>query len=294
MKNIVYSVLKKTIKNWLSGNPLTYSAASAYFAVLSLPGLLIITIYIAAFFLNETFVKEQIEFYMGQFMGGDVAVYAREIIQSTRLESSATVPLIIGSIIILFGASGLFNQIKTTLNTVWELKDKTERRLLQIIAKRLVSLVVAILMVFCILALIYMSVCLRMIQKYSAFQLANPFIIIATGLSVKFFSLTLIFTLIFKVLPDIHIKLRYAGMAGILSAALFLTGEWGVTHILSQVFSHNVFGAAGALVLIMIWVTYGCMILQFSAEFIRVIMQEFDEQIETTHFVEKIETKYKN
>ncbi|PCK00603.1 MAG: hypothetical protein COA45_02165 [Zetaproteobacteria bacterium] len=106
-------------------------------------------------------------------------------------------------------------------------------------------------------------------------------------MGLSFLTLSILFALIFKVLPDVRIKARYAFAGGVLSSFLFMIGEWGFAHALSLSAPQSAFGAAGSVVLLMIWVTYGCMILQLGVAFIKALVNHHEGEVRTTRFVMK-------
>lgn len=288
-KNEMFDVLKDAFISWIKSRPMTHSAAAAYYAVFSLPGLLIIVISITTFFLDEELVRSQIQTYIGNFIGENVADSVSNIIDNARLKSSGFFTLLLGGGILLFGATGLFNQLKSSFNSVWNVQTKPEKTILHALFNRAVSLGVAIMVGFLLLMSMYLSAGLKVFGGWLVKEFPNLEFAKILEVGVTFFTISLLFTMIFKILPDIYIKFKYALAGGVLSALLFLLGELAFAKALDTFFPQNVFGAAGSIVLIMIWVTYGCMILQFGAEFIRALMKHYDHEIKISRFVKSYE-----
>tara|TARA_R110001592_G_scaffold32162_1_gene112733 strand:- start:353 stop:1207 length:855 start_codon:yes stop_codon:yes gene_type:complete len=278
-------VIKNTLKSWVSNTPLTYSAAAAYYAVFSLPGMLIILFSITTFFLDEEMVRTQIQEYIGSFMGQEAAETIQKIIDNARLTDNGPKTLIIGGGVLLFGATGFFAQLKNSFNAVWGVKPKPEKTVLRFLVYRGVSLFVAIMFSFCVLVSMYVSAALKVFGSWVVSQFPQLEFLWILELSVSFTTIALLFTLIFKMLTDVKIKLRYAFVGGTLSSLLFLLGGLFFTKALAVVAPQSVFGAAGSIILLMIWVTYACMILQFGAEFIKALVQHTEEEIKTSRFV---------
>jgi len=278
-------LLQEAVTSWMRNQPLTHSAAAAYFAVFSLPGLLIIVISITTFFLDEELVRSQIQTYIGNFIGENVADSVENIINNARLQSSGFFTLLLGGGILLFGATGLFNQLKRSFNSVWNIKTKPEKTILHALFNRAVSLGVAVMVGFLLLISMYLSASLKVFGNWLVSTFPDLGYVQTFELLITFLTISVLFSMIFKVLPDIYIKLKYAFAGGVLSALLFLLGEWGFAKALDSFFPQSVFGAAGSIVLIMVWVTYGCMILQFGAEFIRVLMNRYEDEVKATRFV---------
>ena len=280
-------VLKDTFKSWLSNTPLTYSAAAAYYAVFSLPGMMIIIVSITTFFLDEEMVRVQIQEYIGSFMGQEAAQTIQKIIDKARLSDTGPKTLIVGGGILLFGATGFFAQLKNSFNAVWGVKPKPEKTIIRFIVYRGVSLFVAIMFSFFVLMSMYVSAALKVFGYWLVGQFPDLAFLKVFELSISFLTITLLFTLIFKVLPDVKIRFRYVFVGGALSSFLFMLGGLFFTRVLEVIAPQSVFGAAGSIILLMIWVTYACMILQFGAEFIKTLMQHSEDEIRTSRFVVK-------
>jgi len=279
-------IIKTALSSWYHNQPLTHSAAAAYFAVFSLPGLLIIVMSVATFFLDEELVRTQIHETIGNFIGQNVAQSIEHIIDNARLKSSGIVTLLLGSGILLFGATGLFNQLKTSFNAIWNIKIRPEKTLIRMVFNRAVSLGVAVMIGFLLLISMYVSAGLKLYGNWLAEEFPGLEFVKILEMATTFLTISLLFTLIFKVLSDVYIKMKYAFTAGVLCTLLFMIGEFGFAKALDTFFPRNVFGAAGSMVLIMIWVTYGCMILQLGAEFIRALILKYEDDVRTTRFVE--------
>lgn len=282
------TILKSAIKSWLSNTPMTYSAAAAYFGVFSLPGLMIIMVSVMTFFVDEQLVRSHIQDYIGQFMGQDVAQSIEEVIDNARLNSTGFVTLFVGAVILLFGATGLFNQLKISFNAVWGIRAKSEKVFLRLLVNRALSLGVAVMIGFLLLMSMYLSAGLKIFGNWLITHFPDLGFLKAIEIGLSFFTISLLFTLIFKVLSDVKIKLFYAFAGGLVSSFLFMIGEIGFAKAVAIFAPESVFGAAGSIVLLMIWVTYGCTILQFGAEFIKAMMVHHKVDIRYSRFVVKV------
>lgn len=267
---------------------MTYSAAAAYFAVFSLPGLMIIMISVTTFFLDEQFVRTHINDYIGHFMGDDVATSIEKIIDRARVKATGWVTLLIGAGVLLFGSTGLFNQLKITFNTIWNIKPKPEKTFLRVVINRTVSVGVAVMIGFLLLISMYLSAGLTVFGNWLVNHFPDLGFIKILEMAVSFLTISLLFTIIFKVLSDVKIRIKYAFMGGVISSLLFLLGELGFAKAIEVFSPESVFGAAGSIVLLMVWVTYGCTILQFGVEFIKALMIEKGEDIRISRFVRKL------
>ncbi len=279
-------VFKKATTSWLASHPMTHAAAASYYAVFSLPGLMIIMISIATFFVDEEVVRGHIHNYIGNFIGKSTAENVESIIDNARISSTGLTTLIIGGGILLFGSTGLFNQLKVSMNSVWGIKPRQEKLVLRLVVNRFVSLSVAIMIGF----LLFMSMMLSAASEVFGNWLVTRFpaldFITASEFGISFLTISLLFTIIYKILPDVRIKISYALVAGVMCAGLFIIGEFFFSNAVKILSPQNVFGAAGSIILLMLWVTYGCMILQYGAEFIKALMQASDDDIRTKRFAQ--------
>jgi len=278
-------ILRNAFRTWLSSSPVTYSAAAAYYAVFSLPGMLIITVSIATFFLDEQMVRAQIEEYVGRFIGPEVAEIIQRVIDNARLSNTGHKTLFIGGGILLFGATGFFIQLKKTFNVVWQVSPIPEKRFLRFLVYRGVSLLLAVIFSFVLMFLMYLSVVLKVFGLWLVSQFPDLESLRVIELSTSFLSVSLLFTLIFKMLPDVKIRIKYAFVGGTLSSLLYVLGGLLLAKVLGIIAPQSVFGAAGSIILLMIWVTYVCMILQFGSAFIKALIEHKDDEIRVSRFV---------
>ncbi len=278
-------ILRKAVCTWLSSSPLTYSAAAAYYAVFSLPGMMIIMFSIATFFLDEQMVRAQIEGYVGHFIGSEAAGVIQRIIDNARLNTSGFRTLVVGGGVLIFGATGFFTQLRKTFNVVWQVTPLPRKRLLRFLAYRGVSLLLAIVFSFVVMFLMYLSAALKVYGAWLIAKFPELASLRALELSISFFSVSLLFTLILKILPDVKIRIKYAFVGGTLSSLLYVIGGVLFARVLGIISPQSVFGAAGSIILLMIWVTYVCMILQFGAAFIKELVEYKDDEIKISRFV---------
>ncbi|MFP4387235.1 MAG: YihY/virulence factor BrkB family protein [Alphaproteobacteria bacterium] len=279
------TVLRDAFRYWISSSPFTYSAAAAYYAVFSLPGMLIITISITTFFLDEEVVRLHIEEYAGRFIGPEVAAVIQKIIDEGRLNNSGFGTLVVGGGILLFGATGFFAQLKNTFNVVWGVRPKPEKYVLRFLAYRGISLLVAVSFSFFVLSLIYLSAAFRAYGGWLIAQFPDVMFLRALELSTSFISVAFLFTFILKLLPDVKLRLRYAFIGGTVSSFLYVLGGFVFSSVLGVIAPQSVFGAAGSIILLMIWVTYVCTILQFGAAIMKAFVERRDDEIKISRFV---------
>lgn len=284
--HVTASLLKATWESWSANEPVTYSAAAAYFAIFSLPGLMIIILSVTSFVLDEDMVRYEMLGYIGDFIGQDVADSIGRIIDRARLSGNGFWTLVIGGAVLAFGATGLFNQLKKNFNVIWDVRPLQEKAVLRLLASRAVSLGMAIILGFLLLVFMYVSAGMKLLGNWLVRQWPEAALIQMLELTVSFIMIALLFTFTFKILPDVFVRLKHALAGGVLASFLFMVGEAIFTKALEILAPESVFGAAGSIVLLMIWVTYTCMILQVGAAFIKALMMQSDREMKAARFFE--------
>lgn len=267
----MFENLIKAFKNWLADDPSTQSAAAAYYAVFSLPGLLIIIMAFAALFFDQQRVEAEILGHIRSLLGANTASSIDQIVRETQQGDRDFWAMIIGTLTLAFGATGLFAQLQRSLNRIWEVELKKSAGWFAFLKTRLISFGVILIIGFLLLISLSLTTAMTVFGEWISVQLSPD---LADGLFIlssafSFLIIAVLFTLIFKILPDAQVPLRAAFFGGILSAVLFTIGEHTLNYYFEIAQPQSSFGAAGSVVLLMLWVSYSCMILLIGAEFSR-------------------------
>ncbi len=264
----VFKLLKNTYKSWDGNDPWAKSAIVAYYALFSLPSLLMITVYVAGIFLGEEAVQGKITGEVGSLIGRDSADALEVMIANAALSDSDTLTIIIGVGMLVFGATGVFFQLQKALNDIWSVRSK-RTNFVNTLKRRAtafgVIIAIGLLLLISLLLSAVISAFSELIAtKYS--DVSSAFIEVLNFIVTEVFIMSL-FATIFKVLPDIHIKWKTTILGAIVTSMLFLIGKYALGFYFQQSEPGSVYGAAGSVVLILLWVYYTCLILFFGAEF---------------------------
>jgi membrane protein len=279
-KKVVF-VFKETFNEFIEDNVLKLSAALSYYTIFSLPPLLIIIISITGFFFGGDAVRGELFGQINGLVGNDAAVQIQEAIKNVSLSRSNMFATIMGLIILLIGASGVFAEIQESVNFIWGIRAKPKRGLIKFIINRVMSFsmigsVGFLLMVGLIINSIT-DVLYNRLESY--FHNEVLFLFSAFNLLVVFVITTLLFTLIFKTLPDGKIAMRDCVIGGAFTSFLFMIGKFAIGAYLGSSAIASVYGAAGSVVVILLWVYYSAIILYFGAEFTKVFAQTHGQKI---------------
>jgi membrane protein len=285
----VFGLVKEAAAAWMEDNALRLSAALAYYSIFSIAPLLLIAIGIAGFF-GQHMSPEQIANHLTQVMGPQMAQAVAGLVESaSKTTKSAT---IVGVITLLVGASGIFGQLKDALNTIWEVKQKPGAGIKGFIRERLLSFGMVLVIGFLLLVSLLLSAALTLFSGMLEHQLGMPpFVAGIIGFAFSFAVVTLLFALIFKVLPDVKVEWRSVWIGATVTALLFELGKWGLSLYLGGGGPTSSFGAAGSIVLVLLWVYYTSLILFFGAEFTQVYAKALGHEIQPSEHAEPVTTE---
>lgn len=273
-------LLKETFDEWNEDKASRLAAALAYYTVFSLAPLLIIAIAIAGSIFGEEAARGEIVGQIQGLVGKSGAEVIETAIKNANQPQTGTIASIISIIALLFGATGVFSQLRDALNTIWEVQPKPGRPVKGFIRQNILSFTMVLGIGFLLLVSLIISAVLAAINTYFSnllpgfdvvWQIAN--FIIAFGIT------TLLFAMIFKFLPDVKITWGDVLIGAAITSLLFSIGRFLLGVYLGNGSFGSTYGAAGSLVVILAWVYYAAQILFFGAEFTQVYARKYGSQI---------------
>jgi membrane protein len=266
---LIWSAFKNAISGFSEDKVFKLSASLAYCTTFSLGPLLLIIISLTSLFFGREAVEGRIFGQLQSFVGRDTAAQLQHIIQNAAVVGKGKIAAIIGGIALLFGATSVFGEIQDSINMIWGLKPKPKKSWVKFLQNRLLSFSVIIGLGFLLLvSLVFTSLIdafsgqLKQLFPQLAFLLFYLINIILT-----FLVSTLIFAVVFKVLPDAKIRWREVIAGAVLTAILFMAGKFAISYYISRINIGTTYGTAGSLVILLLWVYYSSVILYFGAEF---------------------------
>jgi membrane protein len=266
----IFTVIKTSFKDWFAKDPFRESAVIAYYAIFSLPGLLVIIMTLAGYFFGREAVNNHVAMQFTSTMGAETAKQIQDmIVQASKLKNSL-LATVIGIITILIGATGVFAEFQIALNNIWEVKlDKNKSGIWTIIRMRLFSFGLIITIAFLLIVTLVISALISAFGDWLTGHFSNSFLIILQGLNIglSFLILSVLFALMFKFLPDAKIKWKHVWMGSFVTTFLFEIGKFALGFYFGKANPGTGYGAAGSVILIMLWVTYSSMIVLYGAEF---------------------------
>jgi membrane protein len=277
----LYYLIKETFSEFVDDNGLKLSASLSYYTIFSLPPLLIIIISLCGFFFGAEAVRGEIFGQINGLVGNEAAVQIQETIKNVKLSNINTFVTTIGLIILLIGASGVFAEIQDSLNFIWSIKAKPKRGFLKFIKNRLMSFSMIGSVGFLLMVGLIVNSLMDVMNNRLTTRFPQDSIYLFYGLNllVVYMIITLLFTVIFKSLPDGKIALRDCIIGASFTAFLFMIGKFAIGAYLGSSAIASVYGAAGSVILILVWVYYSAIILYFGAEFTKVYAHTHGKKI---------------
>jgi membrane protein len=265
-----FAALKISSKEWWAKDPFKESAVIAYYAIFSLPGLLVVIITVAGYFFGQKAVNGQIASQITSTMGANTAQQIQDIIAKGTESNNSLLATIIGVLTILVGATGVFVQFQKSINTIWEVKaDESKSGILSLLKSRLFSFGLIISIAFILIVSLVISATFSALGTWMTNYFSESFLIIVQVINfiLSLSILALLFALMFKFFPDAKIKWRQVWIGSLVTAILFETGKTALGLYFGKADPGSGYGAAGSIILIMLWVSYSSMIVFYGAEF---------------------------
>jgi membrane protein len=280
----IFKIAGCAFKRWWKKDPFMQSAVIAYYAIFSMPGLLIIGISLSAIFFNEEVVTGHLYAQISSIMGLETASQVKAMIISLSKTDKPLLASIIGLITVLFGATGVFVELQKALNIIWEVKAKPRRAIFTVIRTRLFSFGLILSIGFLLLISLVITTILAVLSEWVMNFWSDIVLIIFYVLNfiISFGVIMFLFSLLFKILPDAKIKWRHLWLGSGLTAFLFIMGKTLIGLYLSKTNPGSMYGAAGSIVLILLWVSYSSMIFFYGAEFTRAYADHFTGNVPAT------------
>jgi membrane protein len=285
------TIFKNTVKGWNADDPFRQSATIAYYAIFSLPALLVLIINVAGLFFGKEAVAGEISTQVEGIMGEETARQVSDIVAKAGTIKAGVISTILAIATIIFGATGVFVQLQKTLNQIWDVRQKQTKGFMKMLKTRLFSFGLILSIGFLLLMSLVISSVLAAFSEWLQVRFADvvAYLFVALDILVSLVVITILFALMFKVLPDVKMKWRDVMIGSFLTSVLFILGKYALSIYFGKADPASAYGAAGSVVLILLWVSYSSMIVFFGAEFTKQYAVYHGHEILPTEAAEKIE-----
>lgn len=267
----IWTLLKNTFNGFTNDRALKLSASLSYYTVFSMAPLLLLTISLAGFFLGRDAINGHVFREINGLIGNQAALQIQDIIKNMELSGKTTTALIIGAITLIIGATTVFGEIQDSINMIWKVKAKPKRGWVKLLKDRLLSSSMIIGLGFLLIVSLIVNGALMAANDWlkSFFPEITLVLFNAINVIVSFGVITVLFATIFKVLPDAYIDWKHVRIGAFFTACLFMVGRYLIGIYIETTSTGTAYGAAGSLIIILVWVYYTAAILYFGAEFTR-------------------------
>lgn len=285
-------IVKETVHLWIERDAFTYSAALAFFALFSLGPVLVVFTEGAGALFSPAAVRAQI---LGQFellMGHEPAVAVDAMLGRAAVEMHGIVARIIAIATFVIGTTAVFVQLQDSLNRMWDVAPKPGPLLRALIVKRVISFALLLALGFVLVVSLVLSTTLHALQSYAERHANFPGAVFETGNAVvSWLLVTVLFALLYRVLPDVEIPWRDVWAGALLTALLLSVGKWAIGFYMGRSAIALEYGTAGSMIVMLFWVYFASLLVLLGAVFTRVQARHFEEhRLRATKGAVRVET----
>ena len=294
----IWTILKNSGRDFISFRITRMSAALAYYTIFSIAPLLILVISVSTIFYGKSAIEGSIYGEIRSFVGDAAAIQIQDLIKNATIAKGNAFASVASIIALVIGATGIFGEIQDSINFIWGLKAKPKRGIIKILLNRLLSFSIIVSVSFILLVSLMVNTLLDILSNRLThiFPGLTVYLAYAGNFLITFIVTTFLFGVIFKILPDAKIKWRDILTGAITTSLLFMLGKFGITFYLGTKNIGNTYGAAGSIVIVLLWVYYSAIILYFGAAFTKNYAHEKGRRIYPNDYavwIEYVETEKK-
>ena len=275
------SLFKKAFNEFDDDNAIKFSASLSYYIIFALPPLIMIILSICGFFFGKDAVNGTFFWQIHGMVGKEAALQIQETIKNIELSDSNVFATVVGGITLLIGASGVFAEIQSSINFIWGLKAKPNKSIAKFIKNRLMSFSMIAALGFLLLVSLTVNTVMDVLNAKLVlyFPDATVYLFYILNIVILFLSTTLLFSIIFRTLPDGTIAWKDTLIGSSVTGILFMIGKFVIGFYIGSSTIGSAYGAAGSVIIIMVWVYYSAIILYFGAEFTKVYAMQHGQKI---------------
>ena len=285
------SLLVETYKAWDAENPYRLSAVVAYYAILSMPGLLIIINNVIGSVWGQDIVQGELTNEISRALGQDAGTAIQAMISDTQDGDKNFISTIIGIGVLIFGATGVFYHLQLSLNQIWRIDSAPQLTFWRMLINRARSFTFILVIGFLLLISFIVTASISALTKFlnNIFPDVIVYLAYIFDILISLTLVTVLFALMFKYLPNARIRWKSVWIGAIITAVLFVLGKFLLGLYFGRADFDSTYGAAGTFVLILLWVSYSCLILFFGAEFTWVYSEKYGYGIKPTAQSKKVD-----
>ncbi|QRQ99849.1 YihY/virulence factor BrkB family protein [Dyadobacter sandarakinus] len=266
------SLMKESFSEFSEDNALKLSAALSYYTIFSLAPMLLLIISLASIFLGKEAFQGELMGQIGGLVGKQAAEQVQELVKNAAVTNKSTLAAIIGGVTLVIGATGVFAEIQDSINYIWAIKSKPHKGWLAYLKNRLLSFSLIITLGFLLIVSLGVNAMVDLLSTRLERYFSDLSVILFSALnaSLVLIIITALFTVIFKILPDGHVRWKECFVGAIFTSVLFAIGKFAISFYLGKSDLGASYGASASIVILLTWIYYSSIILYFGAEFTKV------------------------
>ncbi len=282
------SILLDAINGFSDDKGMKLSSALAYSTVFSLPPMLLLIIIFGGAFYGTDALQGRIFMELKDIVGENTARQVQDVIRGLQAQRNSTWATIVGAIALVIGATGIFVEIQDSLNMIWGVRSKPKKGFIKLLLNRVISFSMIIGLGFLLIVTLIVNTILLAMSNYLLRFLPDLPINVLNLINnvVIFFVISFLFSVIFKMLPDVRIKWKDVWPGAFVTAALFLVGKFIIGMYIGSANTVTLYGAAGSVIVLLLWIYFSAAILYFGAEFTRAFIEFQGRKIEPNSYAE--------
>lgn len=292
----IFLLLKNSAKKYKEDNPVRLAGTTAYFAVFAMAPIIIILVSVLGILLDQESIQEKIFVEIQKLIGEQGKDYIKDLVSNFKGTSRNISGTVIGIVIFLFTSTTFFTVLQRSLNYIWRIRAKPSSSFLKFLKDRLISLAFILSFGFIMLISLMVDTALTLLGDYLAELLPSVTLNLmeVINIIISFGVVTLIFAMIFKYLPDAVIKWKETWVGALITAVLFTAGKWLIGFAIGSTNIGVMYGAAGSLVIILLWIFYSSVVFFFGAEITQQYAEMYEHDILPKDHAVRIEIKEVN
>ncbi|MFT4061972.1 MAG: YihY/virulence factor BrkB family protein [Edaphocola sp.] len=288
-----WTILKDAGNGFSDDKGMKLSSALAYSTIFSLPPMLLLVIVFGGAFYGQDAVQGKIFHELNGIVGATTATQIQDVIKGLQAAKGSMAATIIGAAALVMGATGIFVEIQDSLNMIWGVRPRAKKGFVKLVLNRLMSFSMIIGLGFLMIVSLIVNTLLLALSGYILrfFPYLPINLISVINTAVIFFVISFLFSVIFKMLPDVRIKWKQVWPGSFVTAGLFILGKWVIGIYISNNNTVSLYGAASSIIILLLWIYFSAAILYFGAEFTRAYIEYHGKTIEPNSYAEYTEKR---
>lgn len=283
-----WEILADAGSGFFNDKGMKLSGSLAYSTIFSLPPMLLLVIIFGGTFYGQDALQGKIFTELKDIVGSNTALQIQDIIKGLQFQKNSAIATIIGTIALVIGATGIFVEIQDSLNMIWGVRPKAKKGIIKLLLNRVISFSMIIGLGFLLIVSLVVNTILLALSAWLLSKFPElPFNVLnLINTAVIFFVISFLFTVIFKMLPDVRIRWKQVWPGAFVTAGLFLVGKFLIGVYISNTNTVSLYGAASSIIVLLLWIYFSSAILFFGAEFTRAYIEYHGRKIEPNSYAE--------